>query len=187
MKAKKILLFGLCGLVLLCLLAYESELSAAKENEKPSKIGVVDFRKLLQNWKKYVDYKAKVAGEEEEIRAELGKLSEEVETTLAALRTRKVGSKDYWALREELVAKQATLEVKDVFFKQQVEQIELRNQQWMRELHKEIMDCVAKIARQRGIDIVLAKDGIGLPVLLYSADELDITKDVTALLDAHSN
>lgn len=186
MKSKKVFLMGLFCVVVLCLLGYQGQLAAARK-ERPVRLAVVNLRELLQNWKKYTDYKAKADSEEEKIFSELKKLSNEVETAQVVLSTRKVGTGDYWDLRQELVVKQGSLEVKREFYKQQLEQMVLRNQQWTEKIYKEIVSCVAKIAEQKDIDIVLEKDELGLPVLLYSAEDLDITKDVMALLDANSD
>ena len=94
--------------------------------------------------------------------------------------------------------KQSGLEVKKEFYQQQMMQ---KNQQWTEGLYQQILKCVAEAAKRKDIDIVLAKGERDLPAasgielmltirlreLMYASEDLDITKDVMVLLDAHSN
>jgi len=197
MRAKKVFLIGVLGVVVLCLLGYQRQLAAAGK-ERPARLAVVNLRELFQNCKKNAEYEAKAAEQEGKALAELEKLAGEVEAVTAALKTRKIGTSDYWALREELMLKQSGLEAKKEFYQQQMTQ---RSRRWTEELYQQILKCVAEAAKRKGIDIVLAKDQMNLPAasgielmltirlreLLYASEDLDITKDVMALLDAHSN
>lgn len=194
MKAGKVFLIGLCCVVL-CLAGYQRDLAAAKDNDKPLRIAVVNIRELFASCKKNADYQVQATRQRNEIYAELEKLSNEIEVAKAALKTRKVGAGDYWNLRKDLALKQSSLEAKKELYQQQLVQ---KDQQWTEQLYKQIIDVVAQVAKQKGVDIVLAKDEPDLPAaassiefmlairthkLLYAADDLDITKEVLALLD----
>ena len=66
------------------------------------------------------------------------------------------------------------------------------------QLYNEIAGCVAEVAKEKGIDIVLSQYSVNLPDaglaelvmtirthnLLYASSELDITAEVLAFLDA---
>lgn len=199
MRAKNIFFVGVCGVIVLCVLGYQKGLAAAKEEGKTARIGVVSLRELFQNCKKNADYRTKVEKEQEEALAELNQLSAEIEASKAALKTRKVGSEDYWQLQRELLLKQSGFNAKKEFFQQRLMQ---KDRQWTEELFREILKYAGEAAKQKGLDIVLARDELDLPSdasstelmlairthkLLYAAEELDITKDVLVLMDAGFN
>lgn len=197
MKSKKVFLIGLFCVVVLCLLGYQRQLAAARK-EGPVRVAVVNLRELFANCKQNAEYETKAVEEEGKAIAELEKLAGEVEAATAALKTRKIGTSDYWDLRQELMLKQSGLEVKKEFYQQQMMQ---KNQQWTEGLYQQILKCVAEAAKRKGIDIVLAKGERDLPAasgielmltirlreLMYASEDLDITKDVMVLLDANSN
>jgi len=161
------------------------------------RIAVVNIRRLFNNCEGNANYKAKATGEQAKILAELNRLKKEIEAAQAALKTRKPGTSDYWELREDLMLKQSSFEAKSKFYQQQMG---AKDQQWTEQLYKQILECTGEVAKQNEIDIVLAKDEPDLPAaggtelmltirthkLLYSADDMDITEQVLALLNVRS-
>jgi len=199
MKAAKVLLIGVCCAFFCLAGGYQVDLAAARDNDKSLRIAVVNIRELFTESKKNSDYQAQASQQRNEIYAELEALSSEIDAAKAVLKTRKVGAGDYWDLRKELALKQGALEAKKELYQQQINQ---KDQQWTEQLYKQIIDAVGKVAEQQSFDIVLAKDEPELPVgastlefmlairthkVLYASQQLDITKEVLALIDSNSN
>jgi Skp family chaperone for outer membrane proteins len=193
MKIRVMFLSCLIGAVVL-FMGYEYGRAESKADKSSSKIGVVSVRRIFQDSKKNAKYREEAVVEQNRIVAELAKLKAEVEAEEAGLKTLKIGSSDYLAQMKEVLMKQASLQAREEFYKQE---IGLKDQRWTEELYKEILWATSEVAGQKGLDLVLEKSEIELPALsaselmltirthklLYSGGCLDITDEVTARLD----
>jgi len=194
MKARNIIIGILTAAVISLSVGYEQGWAKAKEEIAPARIAVVSVRRILENSKKNAQWEAKARAEGEKIMAELDKLSKELQAIEADMATRKVGSSDYLKLMREGTEKQAILEAKDKGYQQE---LTLKQQQRIEELYQEIIAAVASVAKNKGVDLVIAKEEFQFPStslreltlviqtskVLYNAEHMDITNDVLAVLD----
>jgi len=194
MKVRNIVIVTLAVAAISLGLGYEQGWAKAKEEIKPARIAVVSVRRILENSKTNARWETEARAESGEIRAELDKLSKELQAIEADMATRKVGSSDYLKLMREGTEKQAILEAKEKFYQQK---LTLNQQQQIEQLYQDIIAAVASVAKDKGADLVIAKEEFQFPStslreltlviqtskVLYNAEELDITNDVLALLD----
>ena len=150
MKAKGCIV----GILLIALLfvgvGYERGLADAREEVMPAKIAVAGIDKIIQASTKHVQWQKEMGEQEQKIRAELEKLSRELDAIKADMNTRKVGSADYLKLAREGMEKKAVLEAKEDFYEQE---INIKAQQWTEQLYKEIIAAIDKVAKEKGLDI----------------------------------
>ncbi len=194
MKARNIIIGILAVAAISLSVVYEQGWAQTKEEIAPARIAVVSVRRILENSKTNAQWEAKVRAEGEKIRAELEKLSKEIQAIEADMATRKVGSSDYLNLMREGTEKQAVLEAKDKFYQQE---LGLKQQQQIEQLYQDIIVAVANVAKEKGVDLVVAKEEFQFPSsslreltlviqtskVLYHAEHMDITNDVLAVLD----
>jgi Skp family chaperone for outer membrane proteins len=135
MKAKAMFLSCLIGAVVL-FSGYQYS-GAEPESVKPGpKIGVVSIRRIFQDCKRNVRYRQEASAEQEQIVAELDKLRKEIEAEEAGLRTLKAGSSDYLELMKGILEKQASLQARQEFHKQQ---LAMKDQRWTEQLYTDIL------------------------------------------------
>lgn len=193
MKFKVIILSCLIGVIVLAV-GYDVSLAKSKPDKAKLRIGVVNVRKAFQDCKKNAEHRQETEAEHNKTIGELGKLSKEIEAERIGLQALKQGSSDHLARVKEIMQKQASLQAQQEFYKRQME---LKDQRWTEELYEAILQETDKIAKQKKLDLVFAKDEIELPALsadelmliirtnklLYSGGCLDITDEVIARLD----
>jgi len=194
MKAGNIIIGILLAAVISLCVGYEQGWAKTKDEIEPARIAVVSVRRILENSRTNAQWEAKARAESEKIRAELDKLSKELKAIEADMATRKVGSSDYLKLMREGAEKQAILEAKDKFYQQE---LALKQQQQIEQLYQDIIAAVASVAKDKGADLVIAKEEFQFPStslreltlviqtskVLYNAEHIDITNDVLAVLD----
>jgi Skp family chaperone for outer membrane proteins len=194
MKAKNVIIGILLISIVLLAVGHERGWAKAKEEISPARIGVASVRRIIENSGKNAQWEAKAMAEGEKIRAELEKLSKELQAIEADMATRKVGSNDYLNLMRQGTEKQAVLEAKDKFYQQE---LALKQQQRIEQLYQEIIVAIASVAKEKGLDIVIAKEEFQFPStslreltlviqtskVLYNAEHMDITNEVLAVLD----
>jgi Skp family chaperone for outer membrane proteins len=119
----------------------------------------------------------------------------ELESLEQNIRLRNRGSEDHIRLTGQYVEKRALMEAKNSFYE---EKVNAQMQNWTEELYKTLLIVVDRIAQQKGIDMVLAKEQLDLPApslrdfmlvirtkkVLYNNPKLDITSEVLAALDS---
>ncbi|MHC5059495.1 MAG: OmpH/Skp family outer membrane protein [Planctomycetota bacterium] len=193
MKARNIII-GILAVVISLSVWYEHGWAQAKEEVSPTRVAVVSVRRILENSKTNARWEEKLRLEGEKIRAELEKLSKEIQAIDADMATRKIGSSDYLDLMRSGTEKQALLEAKDKFYQQE---LGLKQQQQIERLYQEIIVAASKVAKQKGIDMVVAKEEFQFPSaslreltlviqtskVLYHAEHMDITNEVLEVLD----
>jgi Skp family chaperone for outer membrane proteins len=194
MRVRAIFLSSLIGAVVLFMGYQHSRAASASDRAQP-RIGVVGIRQIFQDCKRNVRYRQEATAEQDKIIAELDKLKKEIEVEEAGLKALKAGSSDYLDIMKALLEKQASLQARQEYYKQQMA---LKDQRWTEQLYTEILRETAAVAKQKGLDIVLEKDEPELPALsaqelmmiirthsvLYSGGCLDITDEVMNRVDA---
>lgn len=194
MKTRNIVIVILTAVTIWLGMGYEQGWAKSKEEIAPARIAVVSVRRVLENTKKSALWEEKARTEGKKIMAELEKLSKELQAIEADMATRKVGSSDYLKLMREGTEKQAILEAMDKFYQQK---LVLKQQQQIEQLYQEIIAAVASVAKEKGVDLVIAKEEFRFPSsslreltlviqtskVLYHAEHMDITNDVLAVLD----
>lgn len=194
MKTRNIVIVILTAVTIWLGMGYEQGWAKSKEEIAPARIAVVSVRRVLENTKKSALWEEKARAEGKKIMAELEKLSKELQAIEADMATRKVGSSDYLKLMREGTEKQAILEAMDKFYQQE---LVLKQQQQIEQLYQEIIAAVASVAKEKGVDLVIAKEEFRFPSsslreltlviqtskVLYHAEHMDITNDVLAVLD----
>jgi len=195
MKPRNIIVGCILISIVLMMIVYDSNGKESKPQDTTPRIGVVRIRAVFKDCKKNNDHQKQLTAEQGRMIAELEKLSKGVEALKADLMTRKPGSSDHSNLMLQIMDKQAQLGSRKDFYQQQ---IVLKDQRWTEQLYKEILEIVGQVAKTKELDMVLAKEELDFPTasqtelmlairthkLLYSADGLDITKDVVKLLNA---
>jgi Skp family chaperone for outer membrane proteins len=193
MKASTVALGCLIGVVVLAT-GYEYGQAQPGAATLSSKTGVVSVRRIFQSCKRSARHDAEVLAEQSRTKAELQRLSKEVEASKAGINAFKRGSSDYLAQLKEVFDKQSKHDVEQ---KYRTQQEELKYQRWIEDLYVDILRGTGEIAKQKGLDLVIDKDEIEFPALsirdammairthkmLYSGGCLDITDEVIAWLD----
>jgi len=193
MKARTMFLGCLIGVVILATV-YEYSQAQPKADTPSLKIGIVSIMKIFRECKRSATYRAEIIAEQSGIRAELQKLSKDIEAQEEGLKAFKQDSNEYLAQRKELIDKRASLEAQQAFNK---EQIVLKQYGWSKEIYQDILQITSELAEQKGLDVVLEKDEIDILALsvneieqtirthkvLYSGGCVDISDEVVARLD----
>ena len=188
-----------CAVLVVVLLfgVYHEFSGAAGDGGKllPARIATVSIQKILNEGEKGVMWDLKIKIEKEKMRAELKKLDDEIVAERVILKTRKPESSDYDRLSRELMGKIIMLKAKDNFFQQD---IMIRQERWTENAFKQVLAAIEKVAKDKGVDIVLAKEGYQWPTrsanelasviqtstVLYGAAGLDITDAVLSAWNA---
>ncbi len=160
----------------------------------PSRIAVVSIRRIFENCRKNTQWQQVMEAERKKIMAELEKISSEARAFMADMETRKPGSTDYLNLMREMMEKESLLDAKEKVYQQN---LTFREQQWTEQLYLEIVAAIGKVAEQKGLDLVLAKEDNQFPAaspnelllviktskVLFHTNKMDITNEVLAAVD----
>ena len=194
MRFRKVLTVVLLGSVALAFLSYERGLAAARKEITPARIGVVSVNRILTNSKKHAQWQDKMAVEEQTARGEIDKLGKELEAVKADMATRKVGSNDYIKLMRQALNKEAAYEARKQSYDREMS---LKVQFWTESLYRDVLAVVSTVAKEKGLDMVVAKEEVEFPSagirdlmllirtnkVLYHSEHMDITNEVLAVLD----
>lgn len=167
----------------------------AEASMGPAKVAVVDVTRVLETSKKHQAWKDRMEKEQEQMKSEFTQLRTELDALEQNIKLRNRGSEDYIKLTSQYVEKKAILEAKNAFYE---EKVTSQMQNWTEELYKTLMVVVERVAQQKGVDLVLAKEQLDLPSpslrdfmltiktkkVLYNDTKLDITAEVLAALDS---
>jgi Skp family chaperone for outer membrane proteins len=161
-----------------------------------SKIGVVSLSGVFNKCQSQAQYRKQVDESAAKSRADLDVLTKQVETEKAQINTLKPGSSDYLKQVQSYLEKQAQLEARTEYLKQQRS---VEDRQWFEKLYAEILKIVPALAQEKKLDLVLertepslssAQSGDQLMTMvqthkvLYSSGCVDLTDEVVARLDA---
>jgi Skp family chaperone for outer membrane proteins len=195
MKIKTmVVLGGLVGVLVLGM-CIEGGRAAPAEQGKCLKIGVVSVRKIFQECKRNVKYRQEITAERDKLEAELNKLSKEIDLDKAGIKTLKPGTSDYMTQMKQIFDKQGKLQSEQEYFKRQME---MREQDVIERLFKDVLQATGDVAKDKGFDLVLEKSEPELPAansneltltisthkVLFSSGCEDITDAVMAKIDA---
>ncbi len=161
----------------------------------PARIAIVSIQRVLIEGEKAKVWDSKMRVEGEKMRSELEKLRDEIVAEEAILKTRNPESGDYDRLSRELMEKAVMLKAKDNFFQQD---IMIRQERWTENAFKQVLAAAEKVAKDKGVDSVLAKEDYQWPArsanelaivmrtskVLYHAAGLDITDAVLSAWNA---
>lgn len=188
-----------CAVLVVVLLfgVYHEFGGAAGGDEKllPARIGVVSMHKVLTEGEKAKAWKVKIDLEMKQMEDETKKLKNEFDADKAILKTRTPGSEDYDRLLRELMEKDMKLQVKEDFISQY---FVARQAKWEEGSFKDVLEVIATVAKEKGIDVVLAKEDHQWPLesakeyamvrqtskVLYHTAELEITDAVLSAWNA---
>jgi Skp family chaperone for outer membrane proteins len=153
---KKINLIAFAILAGAGLFVLGNEYSSAKDKSiAPAKIGIVSVKEIFDKCTMKTEVEKALAAEGDKRFAEIKKLEDGVEADKTALTKFKEGTQDYMDMLKGLMLKQSQLEAQKEFYQQDLTTKEMRNKE---EIYRKILEAVAKIAQEKGLDIVLSRD-----------------------------
>jgi len=181
-------------IALVVLGAYQHGKLNAGSAVAPAKIGVVNVTNVLENCKKHKQWQGKMQSEQSEVKAQIGKMEEELKALDANLKLRTPGSEDYLNLLRELTEKSALADAKNKFYQ---DKVTAEMQRWTEGLYQQMLKVVGDVAKEKGLDMVIADELLDLPApslrdfmltiktkkMLYYNTNYDLTGDVLAALD----
>lgn len=184
-----------CLILIIFVFSYQKGIARSVSAASSKKIGVVSVLNILRDCKRNEKYRGKIAAEQDKLEVEFRELEADIRADEAGLKTLKPNTDDYLDRAKALMQKQAGFQAQQEFYKRR---IELKYQQWVEKLYKDILSQVKKVARQKGLDIVIEQTEPELPVagytalmtimsthkVLYSQGCVNITAEVLALVDA---
>jgi Skp family chaperone for outer membrane proteins len=133
-----------------------NEYSSAKDRSlAPAKIGIASVKEVFDNCIMKTEVEKALAAEGDKRFAEIKKLEESIESDKTALTKFKEGTQDYMDMLKGMMMKQAQLEAQKEFYQQDLSMKEMRNKEAM---YRKIIEVVAQVAKEKGLDIVLSRD-----------------------------
>jgi len=193
MRIKTAVLSCLIVIVILTI-SYDNSWAKSKGGSSRTSIGVVSIKKIFQDSMRSARFQEQMVAEQDRIVKELEKLKAEIDAEEAGLKTLKIGSDEYMQQVKDVMKKRASSQAQQEFYKRQ---LELKEQQWIEKLYKDILDKTAEVAKARGLDLVFEKSEPDLSMLsgsdlmrtidshkvIYSGGSIDISKEVIKLVD----
>jgi Skp family chaperone for outer membrane proteins len=160
----------------------------------PAKIGVVNVTNVLENCKKHKQWQDKMQAEQSDVKAQLVKMEEELKALEANLKLRTPGSEDYLNLLKELTEKSAMADARNKFYQ---DKVTAEMQRWTEGLYQQMLKVVSDVAKEKGLDMVIADELLDLPSpslrdfmltiktkkMLYYNTNYDLTGEVLTALD----
>lgn len=170
--------------------------SSAAQPARPAltRIAVCDFVDIFNNYARAKEETAKLNERRQQIKAEMDKREKAIEALKLERDSYKQGSKKY----EEMAGQITWQTLQNEAWLRYQENLTLSDHRNLtREMYKEIKAMIAKVAKQRGVILVLQREPETLETqntaellrqiygrkVLYSADELDITETVLLSLN----
>lgn len=198
MRAQSLVVIILLIAVISVGIGYEHGWAQGQEEVKPARIATVSVNSIFMKSKKHAQWQQEMDKYKTQADAELDKMKKEWDAIEADMRTRKFGSSDYLEREQSSMEKQAALKAKTEFYNAEAM---LRIQRWTEQLYKDVLAASAKVAEQKGFDMVVAKRQLQFPAegmddlmdtirsnaVLYNSDRMDITDDVLAVIDAQED
>jgi Skp family chaperone for outer membrane proteins len=194
MRIKKVIKFTVFCSLVFGILGYEYSWAKSSKEVSPVKVGIVSIRRVFEASKRNTQWQDEMESHRKQIVAELEKQSSAIKAIRADMETRKPDSTDYQNLLREMMEKNTLLEAKEKFHQQD---LAMKEQRWTETLYLDTSEAAAKVAKEQGLDLVLAKDENQFPAatanelmmiiktskIMYSSDELDITDEIVKVLD----
>ncbi len=198
MKHSKTTILAVAVALLVSLGAYQQGKLNADSSIKPAKIGVVDVTKVLEESASNKQWQEKMQQEQTDTKNDFNQMRTEVEAIQANLKLRTPGTEDFLKLRQEMVEKGAMLDAKNKFYQ---DKVTFEMQRWTEELYQQLLKVISDVAKDKGLDMVIADEALLLPSpslqdfmltvktrkLLYHNSQYDLTEEVLAALDKIAN
>jgi Skp family chaperone for outer membrane proteins len=134
-------------------------LNAAAE-AAPAKIGVVNVTNVLETCQKHKDWQNKMQAARTGMEKEFNAMRTELEALQANLKLMTPGTADYLKMQSDFLQKKAVMEAKDEFYRTKVE---AEMQRWTEELYQKMLKVVEEVAKQKGLDMIIADELLDLP------------------------
>ncbi|MEN8126811.1 MAG: OmpH family outer membrane protein [Planctomycetota bacterium] len=174
--------------------AYQHGKLNADAAVQPAKIGVVDVAKVLENSARNKQWQEKMQQEQTDTKNEFNKMRTELEAIQGNLKLRAPGSESFLELRQEMIEKEAMLDAKNQFYQ---DKVTFEMKRWTEELYQQLLKVIANVAKDKGLDMVIADESLNLPSpslqdfmltvktrkLLYHNSQYDLTDEVLAAFD----
>ena len=194
MKNSKTTILVVSVVLLVLLGTYQQGKLDADSAVKPAKIGVVDVTKALESSARNKQWQEKMQQDQTDTKNQFNQMKTELEAIQANLKLRTPGSEDFLKLRQEMVEKGAMLEAKNKFYQ---DKVTFEMQRWTEELYQQLLKVIADVAKDKGLDMVIADESLILPApslqdfmltvktrkLLYHNSQYDLTDEVLAAMD----
>ena len=198
MKAQSIVVIVLLSAVISLGIGYEHGWAQGQEQIKPAKIATVSVNEIFMKSTRHAEWQQEMDKYKDQADAELDRMKKEWDAVEADMKTRKVGSSDYLERMQSSMEKQAALKAKTEFYNAEAM---LRIQRWTEKLYQDTLAAAAKIAEEKGLDMVVAKRRLQFPAegmddlmdtirsnaILYNSAQMDITDDVLAIIDSQGD
>lgn len=202
MKTKLIILAATCfGLTLALLQAQTIPAASGPASAPatgpalPTRVAVCDVAAVFRNYERLRDLNQIFRQKTDALKAEddrRAKLSTDLQKELADL---KAGSKQYQTKLEEI---DKTNVERAVWQQYQKQLLDREHRQASEDMFREILAAVSQVARERGYDLVLARDSVDVASqteqelfdkmiqrkCLYSSPQIDLTEDVAQRVNA---
>lgn len=167
-------------------------MTAALVAQKTPVVGTVDVQRVLNDYSAFQTAVEKIRGSVAPVEEEIKKMQENIQQIITEGREAETMAKNPAASESavaEAQAKVAELQqklqqenVKLQQFRQQAQQLAQKGQQEdLAPLQEKAVEAVSTVAKDKGIDLVLAKNNV-----IFAADTLEITDAVIAVLNAQA-
>jgi len=155
MKTKNFIAVTVIAGLSLSIIGFEYSFAAKEKAIMSPKIGIVSIREVFESCAMKNEVEKTLAAEGEKKFAELKKLGEDIEADKAALSKRKENSGDYMELLKSLMLKQSQFDAQKEFFQQELSVKEMQEKE---KIYRKILEVIASVAKDKGLDIVLSRD-----------------------------
>jgi len=195
MKLQSIVIVVLLSVVISLGIGYEQGWAQGQEQIKPAKIATVSVNEIFMKSARHARWQQEMDKYKTQADTELNRMKKEWEAIEADMKTRKVGTSDYLERMQISMEKQASLKAKTEYCNAEAM---LRIQRWTEGLYQDILTASSKVAQEKGFDMVVAKRRLQFPsggmddlmdtirsnAVLYNSEQMDITDEVLAVVDA---
>lgn len=126
---------------------------AADKAEKPARVAVIDYPRVLQNYGKSKDFLAEFRADQEQAKAELDGMKEKFNESAKLLSDLKPGSADFTKKESELTKQKTNIEIL-----QRVKERDLtrRRYQINKIIHDDVQDAITKVSDHYGYGLVVS-------------------------------
>jgi Skp family chaperone for outer membrane proteins len=157
-KTNQIIIAVTLAVVLLGVYQYGTLNAAAEAG--PAKIGVINVTNVLETCQKHKAWQEKMQAERTGMEKEFNAMRTELEALQANLKLMTPGTADYLKMQSDFLQKKAVMEAKDEFYRAKVEG---EMQRWTEELYQKMLKVVEEVAKQKGLDMIIADELLDLP------------------------
>lgn len=168
-------------------------LSAALVAQKTPVVATVDVQRVLNDFSAFQSAVEKIRGSVAPVEEEIQKMQANIQQIVTEGREAETMAKNPAASDAAIAEAQAKVSelqqqlqqenVKLQQFRQQAQQLAQKGQQEdLAPLQEQAVEAVATVAKDKGIDLVVAKNNV-----IFAADSLEITDAVIAVLNAGSS